>query len=111
MMGVEKWDRVVISPHSLPQGKCQCCGGEKSGGADFRSFRFSFWGLRQYSHVPHGRMILFSGTTGNVERNMPHVYHDVCLGIFIYIYIYIQWIPAICLIGQVTLIGLWVNNV
>lgn len=56
-------------------------------------------------------MILFSGTTGNVERNMPHVYHDVCLGIFIYIYIYIQWIPAICLIGQVTLIGLWVNNV
>jgi len=28
-MGVEKWDRVVISPHSLPQGKCQCCGGEK----------------------------------------------------------------------------------
>jgi len=51
----------------------------------FRSFRFSFWGCGTTAMCHMAGCFYFWGTPEYVERNMPHVFLAVCIGIYVYI--------------------------
>jgi len=107
MMGVEMrscCNFAFFCPfHWQPQGKCQCCGGKAifSGAGALEVFDFHFGGCGTTAMCHMAGCFYFWGTPGNVERNMPHVFSDVCIGIYVYISDLVN-----CQISQISRISL-----